>query len=241
MCWSIHLDLDLPWLIATPDGAPAKTGKPTLQRASQLRASLEKIDLVPAQHNDWPDHGSVPCNFYQEPRVQEGPSRARSKVEARNAPHSRRNVCVMAWIRQTWQPFLCKSGSNHTAGRSLPRIGEPYDCDPWCGMSQAGCWGRRYLLQLSGWTMHTARGIGHPHPTACQPSIIWWTWLHHHQVTRHRCSPVHLVTESMFRMLFCAGTKQWQTYINITAIRTVTRCMRTFESTARNTYITRMR
>ena len=78
-----------------------------IQRASQLRASLGKIDLVPAQHSTWSCIGTLQflSRTQREPTVvQEGPSRSRNKMEARNAPHSGRNVCVITWISTPGSP-----------------------------------------------------------------------------------------------------------------------------------------
>ena len=224
-CWSCAIlrRVDPGWncFATSPEILPQD-----IQRASQLRASLDKIDLAPAQHNDWPDYGSVPCNFYQEPRVQEGLSRSRSKVEARNAPHSGRNVCVMPWIRQTWQPLLCKSGSNHTAGRSLPALVSRMIVTPCaeCHKLVAG----RTVSPAVGWMKYAHSKRKWTPASYCTPAM-------HHLVSMTASSSSHQTP-----MLACTFSHRINgedallcRYKAVTDVhrhhrhRTVTRCMRT--------------
>ena len=56
-------------------------------------------------------------------------------------PHSRRNLCVMAG----------RPGSFRSAKMAATTLRHwRAVCQPWCGMSQAGCWGGRHILQSSG-------------------------------------------------------------------------------------------
>ena len=145
-----------------------------IQRASQGQASLGEIDLVQAQHirTDLIMDQCPAISIKNPERTNRSAGEAiQIKIQGGSQKWSTPwNKCVMAEISQTWQPFVCKSSSSHTAEQCLPAL---VNCMwPMVRNATSCLLGRKASATVGGRTMHTARESRHPHPTACQSCII---------------------------------------------------------------------